>query len=97
MSTEVDYQPFVLAHQCVCRKLLRFFLYASRDHPAKPLAEIARAKFKLSQVLQDSEKSQEEVVKLRGEARDIIKTVYNWVGEEDREEDYDRCIAYFLR
>ncbi|KAK3377123.1 P-loop containing nucleoside triphosphate hydrolase protein [Lasiosphaeria ovina] len=91
----------------VCRRLgeferaeqiLRLILKTYNSLSPRPQPEIARTKFKLSQVLEDLGVPQSQYDPLRQEASELLAGILEReITEQDGEEEYDSCIAYFLR
>lgn len=71
-------------------------IYLEKDETDSK-AQIARTKYKLGAVLKDANK-QEEAIKMKRDAQTLRKQLTGTsLEEDDKEEDYDKMIAYFYR
>ena len=71
-------------------------IYLEKDETDSK-AQIARTKYKLGAVLKDANK-QEEAIKMKRDAQSLRQQLTGTsLEEDDKEEDYDKMIAYFYR
>lgn len=79
-------------------RILILILHTYRSFDPQPKAEIARIKFKLSELLQQLGVPQPQYGALRQEACLLLAQILGReTVDDDREENYDGCIAYFLK